>query len=194
MQNPSTGCPSRTVTHYEILDLQPALLSSAEAQDAAQLVKRAYRRALLRNHPDKSAVAAAQSQLAAATNRRLSGRATIYTVDQISEAFNVLSAPSKRKEYDAALRMSRVAGSGGVIGLDEDSRFQTGIENVDLDDLGFDEDKSRWYRSCRCGNDRGYSFVEDDLVEASDDGLLMVGCQDCSLWLKIHFAVLEDEK
>lgn len=194
MQNPSTGRPSRAVTHYEILDLQPTLLSSAEAQDAAQLVKRAYRRALLRNHPDKSAAAAAQSQLATATNSRLSGGATIYTVDQISEAFNVLSAPPKRKEYDAALRMSRAAGSVGVLGQDEDSKFQTGIENVDLDDLGFDEDQGRWYRSCRCGNDRGYSFVEEDLEEASDDGLLMVGCQDCSLWLKIHFAVLEDEK
>jgi hypothetical protein len=58
--------------------------------------------------------------------------------------------------------------------------------------LQFDEEEERWYRSCRCGNDRGYSFEETDLEEVEHEGLLMVGCQDCSLWLKIHFAVVED--
>ena len=36
-------------------------------------------------------------------------------------------------------------------------------------------------------------FTEDDLLEAGDDGLLMVGCLDCSLWLRVHFAMIEDE-
>lgn len=178
-------------THYEVLDLQPTLLSSAEPQDAATLVKRAYRRALLRNHPDKAQSQGASSNGTSSADAKMSATA-LYTVDQISTAYAVLSAPQRRGEYDAALRTSRLAGSAGG-GGDEEGKFQTGIENVDLDDLDFDEREERWYRSCRCGNDRGYSFQEDDLVEASDDGILMVGCQDCSLWLKVHFAVVEDE-
>jgi hypothetical protein len=37
-------------------------------------------------------------------------------------------------------------------------------------------------------------FGEADLIEVEDDGELMVGCQDCSLWLKVHFAVVDDER
>lgn len=181
MKNSSDAGPSRTATHYEVLDLQPALLGAAEPHDAATLIKRAYRRALLRNHPDKSAAASSSSTHEPPVS-------TLFTVDQISGAYAVLSSPQKRQEYDAGLRMARIAGSAD----DEDAKFQTGIENVDLDDLDFDEAAERWYRSCRCGNDRGYSFEEVDLVEASDDGVLMVGCQDCSLWLKVYFAVMED--
>ncbi|OAQ98511.1 hypothetical protein LLEC1_02684 [Akanthomyces lecanii] len=182
METPSAGRPSRTATHYEILDLQPALLGAADPHDAATLIKRAYRRALLRNHPDKSAAASSSSA-------HKPPASTLFTVDQISGAYAVLSSPQKRQEYDASLRMARIAGGEE----DADAKFQTGIENVDLDDLEFDEAGQRWYRSCRCGNDRGYSFEEEDLVEASDDGVLMVGCHDCSLWLKVHFAVVEDE-
>ncbi|OAA73135.1 DnaJ domain protein [Cordyceps fumosorosea ARSEF 2679] len=168
MASPAAGRPSRTATHYQVLDLQPALLAAAEAQDASALVKRAYRRALLRNHPDKATAA------------------TLFTVDQIGEAYGVLSSTRRRQEYDAALR------SSGGAGDEEATRFQTGIENVDLDDLEFDDGEERWHRSCRCGNDRGYAFEEADLVEASEDGVLMVGCQDCSLWLKVHFAVVDE--
>ncbi|RDA83269.1 hypothetical protein CP532_0989 [Ophiocordyceps camponoti-leonardi (nom. inval.)] len=71
---------------------------------------------------------------------------------------------------------------------------RTGVENVDLDDLPFDEDGGRWYRSCRCGNDRGYSFDETDLADVAEEGLLLVGCLDCSLWLRVHFAAVDDEE
>ncbi|XWW92104.1 hypothetical protein V2A60_000026 [Cordyceps javanica] len=199
MASPSTGRPSRTATHYQVLDLQPALLAGSgepAPHDAAlaSLIRRAYRRALLRNHPDKAAGAGADADADGAAHRPLSA---LFTVDQISDAYAVLSSPQRRREYDASLRLSRLAGGSGGAEDGEDAaaaaaRFQTGIENVDLDDLGFDEAGERWYRACRCGNDRGYSFEEADLVEASEDGVLMVGCQDCSLWLKVHFAVVEE--
>lgn len=174
----SSSAGSRGPTHYQVLDLQPSLLSNAEPSEAASLIKRAYRRALLRNHPDK----APSSSPTAPT-------AVVYSVDQISTAYAVLSAPAQRADYDAALRKAKLAGTSAD---DEESKFQTGIENVDLDDLGYDEGEERWYRACRCGNDRGYAFAEDDLVEASEDGVLLVGCQDCSLWLKVHFAEVEE--
>lgn len=181
--------PSAGPTHYQVLGLSPTLLT--DTKTSSSLIKKAYHRALLQNHPDKKASATSKTQNTSSSSAYNSST-QIYTVDQISQAFNVLSSPQSRAEYDAALRVSRAAtdGSGG-----DDAamtRFQTGIENVDLDDLGFDEQDEKWYRSCRCGNDRGYTFQEADLEEASDDGVLMVGCHDCSLWLRVHFAVVDD--
>jgi curved DNA-binding protein CbpA len=169
-------------THYEVLNLSPSIIE--DSLDALKLIKRAYHRALLRHHPDKTASSTKYSSNSQAKS--------IYSIDQITAAYTVLSSPGQRTEYDAKLRQAQaLSGFGGSNG---GPRFQTGVENVDLDDLPFDETKERWYRSCRCGNERGYLFGEADLIEVEDDGELMVGCQDCSLWLKVHFAVVDDER
>ncbi|PFH61770.1 hypothetical protein XA68_16299 [Ophiocordyceps unilateralis] len=199
-----------TISHYDVLGLSPALLD-AVAQDASPLIKQAYRRALLRNHPDKTG-GARQSSLvssssffsssssssnssssssssprsAAAPARAIRQPPPTYTVDQISQAFAVLASPSRRAEYDVSLRLAAARPEPGP------ARFQTGVENVDLDDLSFDDEGDRWYRFCRCGNERGYSFDEADLADAADEGLLMVGCLDCSLWLRVHFAAVDE--
>lgn len=159
-------------THYQVLNLTPALLDSSH-HDPSSLIKRAYHRALLQNHPDKSDN----------HSQRISD--ILYTVDQISKAFNVLSSFKDRTAYDVSLRVS---GSGNTDG----TKFQTGVEDIDLDDLLFDEEKGCWYRDCRCGNDRGYIFTETELDEGGDEDELMVGCLDCSLWLRVHFSTIEE--
>ncbi|KAG8419849.1 Diphthamide biosynthesis protein 4 [Metarhizium acridum] len=168
--------PPHPPTHYEILNLTPSIID--DSPDAAKLIKKAYHRALLRNHPDK------------ATTHAKTPPGALYSIDQITTAFTVLSAPRQRTEYDAKLRQAQTF--SGSAGPDSGQRFQTGVENVDLDDLPYDEARERWYRSCRCGNVRGYLFGEKDLLEVEDGGELMVGCQDCSLWLRVHFAVVDD--
>ena len=155
-----------STTYYEVLSVTPDLLDD---DGTATLLKKAYHRALLRNHPDKDAAA------------------PLYTIDQITQAYAVLSAPRKRADYDAQLRVARSLHSAG-----SKPEFQTGVENVDLDDLPLDEAGGKWYRSCRCGNEKGYLFGEEDLLEVEDEGVLLVGCQDCSLWLRVHFAVVDD--
>ncbi|KAF5008639.1 hypothetical protein FDECE_5102 [Fusarium decemcellulare] len=160
-----------TATHYQVLNLTATLLDTQN--DPTPLIKRAYHRALLRNHPDKVTA---------------SDPATFFTVDQITTALTVLSSPSSRAAYDVALRVSRPAGAAS-----RDAAFQTGVENVDLDDLAFDEDDECWYRPCRCGNERSYIFRETDLEEVGDEGELVVACLDCSLWLRVHFAVVDVE-
>ena len=116
-----------------------------------------------------------------------------FTVDQVSAAYAVLSDPRRRAEYDSGLL--KLGGGGRA---DQQPGFQTGVENVDLDDLDFDGGgggggEREWYRDCRCGNPRGYRVREADLEEAADYGELMVGCQDCSLWLRVHFSVVDDD-
>lgn len=171
-----SSAPSEPATYYQILNLSPSILSTQH--DPSPLIKRAYRRALLQNHPDK-----------ATASQDVKTQEGAYSIDQITQAFNVLSSPSERAAYDTALRLKSDSEGQGL-----GTKFQTGVENVDLDDLEFDEDKECWYRSCRCGNERGYLFQEDDLEEVSDEGELMVGCLDCSLWLRVHFAAVEDEE
>lgn len=162
----TAGGPSSAPSYYEILQLTPTSLDLE--QDPAQALKRAYRRALLIHHPDKK-----QPSLSSTPS---------ITIDQISTAYAVLSSPKQRAEYDRALSESLSPSL---------PTFQTGIENVDLDDLDYDTETGEWHRSCRCGNPRGYRFGEADLEEAADYGEVMVGCLDCSLWLRVHFAVVD---
>lgn len=80
-----------------------------------------------------------------------------------------------------------------------------------------------WYRGCRCGNARGFALTESDLTEAASEweeavaaaaggrggggeggqGVVVlvgegpevaVGCVDCSLWLRVRFAVVDGEE
>lgn len=168
-------------THYQVLGITPSIIDTHH--DPSSLLKRAYRRALLQNHPDKAARDGFSSD---------TPQTVIYTVDQIATALSILSSPRDRAAYDNSLRLARpdgrdpseVGGSGS---------FQIGVETVDLDDLPYDEKASSWYRGCRCGNDRAYLFGEEDLDACADEGELMVGCQDCSLWLRVSFAVVEED-
>ncbi|KAK0657646.1 CSL zinc finger-domain-containing protein [Cercophora newfieldiana] len=159
-------------TYYEILNLSPTTISQHE--NASQLVKRAYRQALLSHHPDKKSATTTTS--------------TTFTIDQISTAYAILSNPTSRASYDK-LPPTTTSTTNPL-----PSQFQTGIETIDLDDLEYDDTKTEWYRSCRCGNPRGYRFREEDLEDSVDLGELMVGCVDCSLWLRVQFAVVEGEE
>ncbi|GAO13824.1 uncharacterized protein UV8b_03948 [Ustilaginoidea virens] len=180
----------RTPTHYEILGLTPSALDDPrqDPSSASSLIKKAYRRALLRHHPDKSTAVTASSSPAPLADPRRRG---LYTVDQITAAFTVLSSPAQRAKYDALLRQAPGLGGAGPATLAP--RFQTGVDNVDLDSLAFDQGQGHWHRSCRCGNERGYVFDEEDLTAAEEDGELLVACQDCSLWLRVHFAVVDED-
>ncbi|PHH73832.1 hypothetical protein CDD82_5250 [Ophiocordyceps australis] len=174
---------SSAPNHYQVLGLTPCILSSAK--DPLALLKCAYRRALLQNHPDKSTNSTPScSSFSPPRSTLPSAGFSTYTIDQIGQALAVLSSPSQRATYDASLRHAIRPTC---------TPFQTGVENVDLDDLPFDSLTSRWYRSCRCGNPRGYSFDEADLFQVADQGLVMVACQDCSLWLRVHFALLHEQ-
>ncbi|KAG5962195.1 hypothetical protein E4U58_003982 [Claviceps cyperi] len=186
-------------THYTILGLTPSVLdfSHQNGPSPSALLKKAYHRALLRHHPDKQAPSSSSSlpscspsstSLSSCTAQDTTASTSgVYTIDQIATAFAVLSSPTQRTSYDAELRQSGPAVSSAR------PEFQTGVENVDLDDLPFEEGMERWYRACRCGNERGYLFSEEDLGEVEDEGVLVVGCQDCSLWLRVHFAVVNED-
>jgi hypothetical protein len=168
----SDGSIIPMTTYYEILGLPGALRH--EPHLPAQTLRSAYRRALLQNHPDRAASMT---------------KTEVYSIDQISEAFSILSNPKSRAVYDKDLKLrSSAINANGIT----TQTFRTGIETVDLDDLETNGDQGIWYRSCRCGEERGFLIKEDDLEEAAEDGEVSVGCKGCSLWLKVLFGIMED--
>ena len=151
--------------YYTILNLH-----CADKVLDKKTVKQAYRRALLLHHPDKSS-----------RNTKLAP-----TVDDLTIAYKTLIDPVARSDYDRS-RILRSTESSAY-----NKSFHTGLETVDLDDLSYGESEGTWSRSCRCGNDRAYIIREEELEKNIEYGEIVTGCQGCSLWLRVTFAVAED--
>lgn len=146
---------------YTILgiELEPSEVSPA-------VLKYAYRKALLECHPDKLTQA----------NEKIANQKR-FTVQEIKEAFSILSDQSRKEEHDKILGMEVV---------------QTG-ETVDLSDLqeniNSESGELFWTKSCRCGNSQGYKVTEIDLLENEDREETTVQCLGCSIWIKVLYSV-----
>lgn len=167
-------------THYQVLQIPP------EPDLKAETVKQAYHRALLVHHPDKAyqVNVHAPSEFSATAIEK-------PTIDQIVRAYAVLSDPSQRKSYDAALKSSS-----------KQNVAHRGIDSYDLDDLEYTEKDGHgiWQRPCRCDSGEGYIVTQQDLERADSeqepnpDGSkeIIVGCRGCSLFIRVTFAVESD--
>ncbi|KAK9380901.1 uncharacterized protein V2V93DRAFT_369867 [Kockiozyma suomiensis] len=179
--------------YYDVLGLPPPPHSIALAPE---VIRKAYHAALLRHHPDK--------------NISDDAVLTLYSsemVDCIVKAYNILSSPDLRAEYDKVIMQKRKL-------LNDESEYTSRIiaqaDLVDLDD--FDsaemclkhripenesicetcEREEVWYKECRCGD--VYLITESMLVEVSshfkgEDGEVLVQCPRCSTWLRVLFAI-----
>jgi len=161
-------------SYYDILGLESNDVFTAEE------LKRAYKRALLRHHPDKAS---------GLPNRAHGGRLNgIVSVDEISVAYKTLSDTRLRQEYDRGLHSK--SHKPQQYGQNADVH-RPGMETVDLDSLVFDDASETWSRSCRCGDDRGLIVTEAELEANAKDGEIIAGCKGCSLWLRVLFSVEE---
>lgn len=194
--------------HYAVLGLPqtPAALRKTD-------VKLAYHRALLKHHPDKSGSGTLPNDHQQPSNKLSSGAGSLrdtYTVDEITAAYKILSDPVARAEYDRSLRLSGPSSGFDTGGREEeDDSFRTGLEVFDLDDMLVEttqqqqqqqqkfqlsrdsDERTIWYRSCRCGDEKGFLVREEDLEKEIERGEVMVGCRGCSLWAKVVFAMDE---
>lgn len=164
----STTTTSTTQTHYEVLAL-PSKTSDLTDRD----IRLAYRRALLLHHPDKSPSPSPSSS-----------RRSAPTIDAITTAYKTLIDPLTRSDYDRSLTTA------------SSSRLKPsypGLETVDLDDMGYDEEEQMWYRRCRCGKEGIYVVTEEELELNAEFGETITPCQGCSLWLRVTFAVVVED-
>ncbi|KAF1949590.1 hypothetical protein CC80DRAFT_428828 [Byssothecium circinans] len=132
---------------------------------------------------------------------REKGKVT-YTVDDVKEAFAVLGDGEKRAEYDGWLaRVGNAAAVGmGGKGAGDGDGFLLGLEVLDLSDFeaggaaaGIGGALIEWTRPCRCGAEKGYRIQEKELEDAEERGEteVLVGCEGCSLWVRVGFEVQE---
>ena len=172
--------PSQNPTLYEILNL---LHPTSSSRYSKVEIKQAYRLALLRHHPDKMKEAPDRPSLHLSSKQDT----PVYTVDEISLAYKVLSDPIARAEYDRSLQPVLK----GASSEDYDAVFHTGLDTIDLDDMHLNDAMGLWYSSCRCGDTQGFQLTELELDKATEDGEreVITGCKGCSLWLRVLFAV-----
>ncbi|KAK7206288.1 hypothetical protein BZA70DRAFT_276225 [Myxozyma melibiosi] len=182
--------------YYDVLGLPPPPHANPLSLEA---IRKAYRAALLRHHPDKNL--AADSDNLDQSNE---------TVDHIVAAYNTLSVPNLRADYDRSIiEKSKSLASQS----DYEARIIAQSDMADLDDFAFasmclthrlSEDESTctdcvreevWYKECRCGD--AYVITESMLVDVSnarkdedgDEGEVLVQCSRCSTWLRVLFSV-----
>ncbi|KAK9458069.1 hypothetical protein V1511DRAFT_23935 [Dipodascopsis uninucleata] len=196
----------RRKNHYEVLGIKAPMQLENIPGD---VLKKAYRSALLLHHPDK------------AINSGRFPSEQAQRIDDIRLAYMILSSPDLRKKYDAEL-------AGQVTGDERVEQLLAQSDYVDLDDLteakwcpnhGLLEEEPKideplnnhcqgcniehvWYRECRCGKQDAYvvsdAMLEDaislsfeDIEHDSDhvlDGDLLIQCMRCSTYIHVLFS------
>ena len=178
-----------TKNYYQILGLNAPKPGSSSNRHTAAELRRAYRNALLAAPPDKKSESIE----------------TAHSVDDVKEAYLVLGNAKDRTEYENwVLRNphilhteTRIDGDDGGQTLSQD--FILGLELLDLSDFeeqesgGEGSDEGEWTRPCRCGDEKGFRILEEDLEDAEQRGEkeVLVGCGGCSLWVRVGFDVEE---
>lgn len=166
-------------THYQVLQLP----QSCNAFNDDEL-RTAYRRALLLHHPDKKYPFASTTPNSIAQTPRHG-----YSVDQITEAYKILSSPADRVDYDRKLQKTTSMLNPGL-----QINHHPGVETYDLEDLLYNEQTDTWSRTCRCGDARAYTLTGFDLEKVAEYGEVYAGCKGCSLSIRVLFdAAANDE-
>lgn len=188
-----------TKDYYSILGLNAPSIGTSAAQTSTGDIRRAYKLALLAAHPDKKSGNNAQGT---------------HTVDEVKEAYTVLADQDNKAEYDNWLLRNPnvIQSAGGSSVQTPSSDFILGLELLDLSDFdvldpsfafsqqlaesqttedGDSEGQMEWTRACRCGAEKGFKILEEELEDAETRGEkeVLVGCEGCSLWVRVGFEV-----
>lgn len=180
-------------THFEILSISARSLDGQDPAEQSEIVKKAYRRALLKHHPDKQAQTSAEDDASSSASREQH-----FTVDQITEAYNVLSDKQKRQKYTRTLRAQTKATFSARTSTSRrpsrKSKTAREVETVDLDDLSWSGKRRLYYHACRgCGKARGFTLREDDIDDEDEEYELTIECSGCDQELKVIVPALTDE-
>jgi diphthamide biosynthesis protein 4 len=147
------------------LDFYQLLSVSKDASPSD--IKIAYHRALLLFHPDKAGARPSASSVN-----------SLISISQIKEAYETLSTPELRAEYDSfrPTASSSASRPAQVISLD------------DFEVCG-EVDQDIWRYNCRC--DGMYKITSMDMEE----GHHLVGCNSCSevIWVGYEQLISEEE-
>lgn len=129
-----------------------------DASDAE--IKQAYKRALLRHHPDKLTSQASS--------------ASTFTIQEIQEVFLVLSNTEQRICYNASLRSRS---------HEESLHTLTSDVPIQWFEMDHDEVSDCLKYPCRCGHH--FSIFCQDVPRRT--ALVNIPCTGCSLYIQVQF-------
>lgn len=164
--------------HYEILGVDTNFTRGQ--------LKEAYHAKLFESHPDKNAgrFSSATSDRGKLEEKR---RAEIIaSVEELKNAYTVLSDPVKREAYDLELAEKSQRSGFNVTG--------SGLDEYTLEEFDYIEENGEptWTRDCpRCTSSEAIVLRENDLEEGTSDGTggyrIAVSCLICSLWISVSY-------
>lgn len=196
----ATGNPDREPTLYEILAISPRSLDGQDPASQNKIARQAYRRALLKHHPDRQAQKTDENSAASSDSSSTStgNSSQHFTVDQITEAYTVLSDAKKRRQYTRTLRSQKTTTSGSASTRTKRTRRSRAseVDTVTLDDdMSWDGKRRLYYRACDgCGKARGFNLREDEIEDDSEEDFEMVlECSGCEKSLNVFVPALADE-
>ncbi|KAJ1648441.1 hypothetical protein LPJ64_000270 [Coemansia asiatica] len=128
-------------------------------------IKQAYYALSRKIHPDKWAIRDPDVKDSSAKGIKF---------HELSVAWETLSDPARRREYDRRL-LALQNRSRGVV-----------QDEVDLDDMEFDEETGVYSYPCRCSGK--YSIAESDM----ESGKEIAPCSDCSLKIRVLYEAADD--
>ncbi|KAI9303559.1 DNAJ heat shock N-terminal domain-containing protein [Cunninghamella echinulata] len=93
----------------------------------------------------------------------------------ILQAWNVLRNEEKRRAYDIELQIKT------------QKETITINDEIDLDDMEYNEESASYSLKCRCSGI--YCITEEEL----EDGIDVIGCDNCSLKIRVIYDVVDDD-
>lgn len=117
-------------------------------------IQKSYQKLCLLYHPDRD-------------------KSKIEEFYKIQKAYEILSNPELKKEYDLMLLKKNKLGPVQEV--------------LDLDEMDYDSDDGIYSKDCRCGG--AFSVSEEQLEE----GIGGIECTNCSLCVKLLYQIVEQE-
>ncbi|KAJ2962276.1 hypothetical protein NQZ79_g2448 [Umbelopsis isabellina] len=131
-------------------------------------IKQRFQKLVLQHHPDKQVTSIPADE---------------EHIHQLLKAWEVLRDPESRRAYDQVIKSHYAKNDLLAQQLKQEAVIN---EDVDLDDMDYDEETGSFSLPCRCSGN--YTICETDM----ELGVNTASCDNCSLIIRVLYDVVED--
>jgi diphthamide biosynthesis protein 4 len=199
-----------TKDYYHVLNLQAPGWSASPSSPSTADLRRAYKLALLAAHPDKNSaqqkgtytvddVREAYTVLVDGKSKSEYDNWLLHNRDTLQRQGDTgVQAPAPSSDFILGLELLDLS-DFDVLDPEFDFTSPSSAEIVEAARTGevageeIGDKQMEWTRGCRCGDEKGFRILEEELGDAERRGEkeVLVGCEGCSLWVRVGFEVEE---